>query len=281
MSALGIVDLLKVFGFDDRVKTKLVRHQDAKYDLVALQREGWFELYQSLQKRPIFKDCGQVVSFLGDGPGRARLHGVYELTAEKAAYKSMVPPNCPYKDWEGCKFLYELRRRNEFADLENRVVIDWPAARAWHQRLNNKPVIEVFPKGRLLEPFRDYLDFSLSYDQLFQLIASAEAHRDWMTSLSAVSGVYLILAEPTGHQYVGSAYGLGGFWSRWSQYAKTGHGGNSKLKHLLRTDAAYPSAFRFSVLQVLPKTAAPDEVIRRESLYKTKLGAKATGLNLN
>lgn len=27
---LGIIDLLKVFGFDERMKTKLVRHQDSR-----------------------------------------------------------------------------------------------------------------------------------------------------------------------------------------------------------------------------------------------------------
>jgi hypothetical protein len=35
------------------------------------------------------------------------------------------------------------------------------------------------------------------------------------------------------------------------------------------------------VLQILPKTMARDEVVRREALYKHKLGTRATGLNLN
>ncbi len=112
-------------------------------------------------------------------------------------------------------------------------------------------------------------------------MSKAHAHRDWVTSLSAVAGVYMILAQPTGHQYVGSAYGLDGIWGRWSQYAAKGHGGNAKLRDLLVTDGAYPNAFRFSILQVLPKTATKPEVIRWESLYKSKLGSRATGLNLN
>jgi hypothetical protein len=201
---------------------------------------------------------------------------------EANASKSLIPSGCPYKEWERCKYFYTLERCPEFAELEGRVVIDWGSgALAWNQHLKNKPIIEIFPKGRLLEPFEDYLDFSLTHAQLVQLIASEGAHRDWKTSLSAVAGIYLVLAEKTGHQYVGSAYGLGGIWSRWSQYAKNGHGNNSKLRKLLDEDASYPSAFRFSVLHVLPKTASPEEVIHRESLYKVKLGARATGLNLN
>jgi hypothetical protein len=50
---------------------------------------------------------------------------------------------------------------------------------------------------------------------------------------------------------------------------------------LVHRDSSYPAAFRFSVLQVLPKTMSRDEVIRREMLYKAKLGSRATGLNRN
>jgi hypothetical protein len=102
-----------------------------------------------------------------------------------------------------------------------------------------------------------------------------------MSSLSAVAGVYLILAQPSGQQYVGAAYGLEGIWGRWLQYSANGHGGNAKLRALLASDSAYPKAFRFSILQVLPKTTTAPEVIRWESLYKAKLGSRATGLNLN
>lgn len=280
---IGIVDLLKVFGFDDRLKTKLVRHQDARYDVGTLIRDGWFDLYQSLQKRPVFKGCEQIVSFIGDGSGRARLVGVYRVLTENASSKSLIPANCPYQEWGVTSmYHYELQRCAEFASLEGRVVIDWGlGALAWHQKLRNKPVVEMFPKGRVLDPFTDYLNFSLEYHELINLVANANAHSDWVSSLSAVAGVYLILAQPTGHQYVGSAYGLGGIWGRWRQYATTGHGGNGKLRALLDSDNSYPSAFRFSVLQVLPKTATAPEVIRWESLYKAKLGSRATGLNLN
>ena len=140
----------------------------------------------------------------------------------------------------------------------------------------------MYLKGRVLQPFKDYLDFSLSYHELTDLVANAKAHRDWVSSLSAVAGVYLILAQSTGHQYVGSAYGLDGIWGRWLQYASNGHGENEMLRELMDSDgSAYPNAFRFSILQVLPKTTATPEVIRWESLYKAKLGTRASGLNLN
>jgi hypothetical protein len=132
-----------------------------------------------------------------------------------------------------------------------------------------------------LPPFDDYLEFSLSYAQLRDLFANEEAHREWQARLSAVAGLYLILAEGSGDLYVGSASGEGGIWARWREYARSGHGGNALLRDLIRFDSSYPERFRFSMLQILPKTMSRDEVPRREALYKTKLGTRAKGLNLN
>jgi hypothetical protein len=69
--------------------------------------------------------------------------------------------------------------------------------------------------------------------------------------------------------------------ARWRESAKSGHGGNALLRDLIRLDLSYPERFRFSMLQILPKTMSRDEVLRREALYKTKLGTRAKGLNLN
>jgi hypothetical protein len=69
--------------------------------------------------------------------------------------------------------------------------------------------------------------------------------------------------------------------ARWRESAKSGHGGNALLRDLIRLDLSYPERFRFSMLQILPKTMSRDEVLRREALYKTKRGTRAKGLNLN
>ena len=107
------------------------------------------------------------------------------------------------------------------------------------------------PPGRSLPEFNDYLDFSLTYAELQDLVAHPTAHRDWVSSLSAIAGVYLILAQPTGDLYIGSAYGTNGIWGRWTQYAANGHGGNEMLEKLTSESPEFPSAFRFSLLQVL------------------------------
>jgi len=92
--------------------------------------------------------------------------------------------------------------------------------------------------------------------------------------------VYLVLAETIGDLYIGSAYGAEGIWGRWRDYARTGDGGNVRLSNLIQVNSAYPKNFRFSVLQILPKTTARDLVLQREAIYKVKLGSRAIGLNV-
>ena len=55
----GTIDLLNVFGFEERMRPKLVRHQHTRYDIPTLIREGWFDFYQTLQARPVFNSCEQ------------------------------------------------------------------------------------------------------------------------------------------------------------------------------------------------------------------------------
>ncbi len=277
---LGIVDILKSFGFEHGLRSRLVRHQSSNPDISKLMSEGWFEVYQSLQKRPVFRGCEQLVSFVGDGPGRARLVGVYRVLNEGTVTPLHLPENCPYKAWgTESKFHYQLQYQPQYDDLVGRVVIEWSSELAWHQHTKNNPVVEIFPKGRALPPFSDYLDFSLSHRELKSLFDQPKAHRDWSSSLSAVSGVYLILAQQSGNQYVGSAYGTAGIWGRWKQYAAKGHGNNVMLQALMQADKRYPDDFLYSILQILPKSTTPAEVIRWEGEYKKKLGSRAIGLN--
>ncbi len=137
------------------------------------------------------------------------------------------------------------------------------------------------PAGYLLEPFDDYLQFNVTHSELRYLVEHQEAHKEWRARLSAVAGVYLILATTTGDQYVGSAYGAQGIWGRWSAYARDGHAGNALLRALVSKNPAYPAGFSYSVLQILPTSFARPEVLQNERLFKQKLGSRATGLNAN
>jgi hypothetical protein len=280
---LGVLDLLKLQGLDPTKRIKLVRHQDGRWDMQEFLRRGWLETYQSYQARPVFDGLDAIVVFVGVGGTKARFTGVYEVTGrEERSADVQLPHGMPRDSVSGAPYWYELRKMDGFDELEHRLVVDWGAgARAWVQKPTNKRVIEMLPTGQRLRPFTDYLGFTLTRSELEYLVRDAEANKEWRARLSAVAGVYLILATTSGAQYVGSAYGVDGFWGRWTSYAQSGHGGNALLRELIETDANYPEAFSYSILQILPRTATRNEVLNWERLYKEKLGTRAVGLNAN
>ena len=100
--------------------------------------------------------------------------------------------------------------------------------------------------------------------------------------LSVVKGVYLIHDSSTGKLYVGSACGEDGIWGRWKNYVMTnGHGNNKLLKELIINDPMHSNHFNFSILMLLPGSVTHDEAIKKEMLFKKKLGTNSFGLNDN
>jgi hypothetical protein len=289
MKTLGLIDVLQIAGFDPNIHTRLVRHQDSRYDMEELRQSEWeghnlFELYQSYQRKPVFGTAKQIITFYGLPGTRAGFYGVYKVLDRLPASEGPgIPPS--HNFGQGANFFYKLERDPQFDDFRDRLVIEWgksaQSALSWFQELRNKEVLEILAPGRKLPTFVDYLEFSLTHNQLKDLFKNEEAHRDWKIPLSSVAGVYLILAENSGEMYVGSAYGVDGIWGRWKKYAHTGDGDDVLLRDLIKKDSSYPESFRFSVLQILPKSTAKNEALRWETLYKKKLGSRAKGLNQN
>lgn len=97
-----------------------------------------------------------------------------------------------------------------------------------------------------------------------------------------MKGVYLITDTKTGKLYVGSAYNENGIWDRWADYVRTnGQGDNKDLKELVNSNINYADNFRFSILMILPQTMINEEIIKKEQIFKTKLGSNSFGLNYN
>ena len=280
---VSILELLKLRGFNTSQASKMVRHKSATHDVQDLSRRGWLDAYQQYQQKPVFGNSKHIVSFLGLEGTKARFIGVYRVGKKLDGIDvPPLPPGCPFKEWESAQVFYELDKEDGYEDLENRVVIDWGrGVMAWCQNLRDKEVVEVLPSGHTRPIFKDYMEFTLTYDELQDLFNNEDANREWRSQLLAVGGIYLILATRTGSQYVGSASGAEGIWGRWRNYFNTGHGGNDALIKLMKEDASYPKAFTYSILQTLPKTTARVEVLNWESRFKEKLGSRATGLNRN
>lgn len=265
---ITIQELLYNRGLERTARVKLVRHKDRRLDLYNMYRANRqsFLDYQNTQSKDIFKDVDYIISFIGEEGVLARFIGVYKITG-KSQY------NGEYK--------YSMNEVEGYEDLKERVIIRWENAISWHQWIKNEmEILEISP-GLNYKRFTDYFDLILDFSELQEIVVNQYA--DWRRVLSAVKGIYLISDTQTGKLYIGSAYGEDGLWGRWSEYVSTnGHGGNKALKSLIDEDWEYASKyFQFSILMLLPKTVTPDEAVRKEQLFKRKLGTNSFGLNNN
>lgn len=263
---ITIQELLFNRGLDKNSKAKLVRHKDSRLDLYTLYRTKRQEFldYQSLQSKDVFNGVDYIVTFIGEEGVLSRFIGVYKLKNKKQL--------------EDGNFEYQMEEVLGFEDLKERVIIKWKNAISWHQWIKNEmEVIQIHP-GLHYKQFTDYSDFILDFNELKEIINNQ--YSDWKRMLSATKGVYLISDTKSGKLYVGSAYGVDGFWGRWSQYVSTnGRGGNKSLIELIAEDENYAINFQFSILMLLPRTITDKEAIEKEQLFKKKFGRNAIGLN--
>ncbi len=141
-------------------------------------------------------------------------------------------------------------------------------------------VIEYRRDRARISNFPGYKNVRLEKQALDIIIA--QHIESWHSALSSVSGIYIIVDTTTGKPYVGSAYGEGGIWSRWSEYSISGHGDNKDLKSLLKTKGTeHSSRFQFSILEVCDLSFSTEQIIERESHWKNVLCSREFGLNAN
>jgi hypothetical protein len=197
--------------------------------------------------------------------------GVYRSKYVGISEQDIPRPHMGGIDPAGSCDIYELELQSELSDLIGKLIIEWgPGKLAWVQYAHrkNKDVVEL--RAAFKEPeFPGFLNFFGHLSELQTL------PRGWITALSSTKGVYLLTCPKTREQYVGSASGEGGFWQRWTDYARNGHGGDIALK------SRDPSGYQVSILEVAGTAAAGEDIIAMETRWKRKLQSREMGLNRN
>lgn len=178
------------------------------------------------------------------------------------------------------QLFYKLEQSQLLETYRNRLVIDWGKSQTYVQKKLDKEVTEIYPKG-FVSLFPGWDKVHLSHQELKEIISNPDGNKDWYEYLSRHSGVYVIFDSSSGMQYVGSASGGNGIWSRWEGYAKSGHNGNKALKVLAKKNEDFANNFTYSLHHVFPRTVSKNDVLYYESLLKNKLGSRAFGLNEN
>lgn len=265
---ITIQELLFNRGLEKTAKIKLVRHKDKRQDLYNLYRTNYdrFLDYQNSQSKNVFHKVDYIVSFIGEEGHRSRFIGVFKVLDEEKIQED--------------EYRYNMARVQGFEDLVERVIINWKTAISWNQWIKNEmEVIEIQP-GLHYKQFTDYSDFILDFHELKEIVNNQ--YSDWKRMLSITKGIYLISDTFSGKLYIGSAYGEDGIWGRWANYIGTnGHGNNKTLKEQINLDPSYARHFQFSILMLLSRTVTADEAIKKERLFKNKLGTNSFGLNNN
>lgn len=292
---LSLKRLLSLYGLDDFSATKVLRHQDpslmadtgmSMFELLQRKFEGkpLLEWYQEVQRDDVFRRCSRVVSFYNNRHGQTILMGVFNCDGKT---DEPLPVDLPKRFYQDSNYRYVFKRDARFAELENRLVIDWGSAHiSWHQHLRDrdKAVLEILPAG-YLKPFPGFDQVMLTFAELSYLVEHSAGNVDWTRRLAGVNGVYLITDQQDGEQYIGSAYGassdVGGIWGRWRQYVLThGSGDNIGLAAKLAVDPGKAYHLLFSILQISDKSSEK-AVLKLEKVWKDKLGTRVHGLNRN
>ena len=280
--SLGVVRLLTFNGMLELEgmnlsEVRLVKHTENKgeggqspYSLWRSDMDA-FRVYNSIQIEKRFGKAKFAAIFLGTHKDETVFACIYRILGSRQIRPNTICPVQNAVPTNPKAIYYDLVESEILADMSGRISIDWGGgARAWSQRADRqqKSVIEI--RTQFKEPdFPGWRKFSCSVSDLYRISDS------WKELLRNTSGIYLLVHQPSGKQYVGSAYGLDGFWGRWQSYASNGHGGNIELKKLRSKD------YVVSVLETASSTLSSEEVIRLESDWKNKLGTRTIGLNAN
>lgn len=265
-------------------RTRLIRHNLSNKIVASYYNQGQIEIYQAIQRPSCFKNCDYVISFLGTEGTNGVFLGCYKVNGFSEYDISKLPADFSINlDSNTDCAIFHLEATDTLAEFKNRLVIDWGKGTInWCQNgKTDKEILEIRPAVSAVE-FINYSKVLLSFDTLRKIVYNKAAYKEWENKLSAVAGVYLITDTKTGKHYVGSASGLeGGIWGRWSEYARTKHGGNKRLVELIAADPDYCYNFQYSILEVFPIKRDRQEILEYEQLYKRKLYSIPFGLNDN
>lgn len=271
--------LLKQAGITP-ADVRLLRHQDSRATRGRTPYALWrndlpaFDVYQSHQSernRTILSSRPLWASFVGTPARETLFVGLYRVRCLGLLAVDTPEPHTDEIMKAGACDHYEVVRDERLSDLAGKIVIAWGlGARSWAQRADRQDKVVLELRTEFKEPeFPGHLAFLRPLSEIDVLPES------WKVALASTKGVYLLTCPRTREIYVGSATGSGGFLSRWQEYARTGHGGNVRLR------ARDPSDYQICILQVAGSDVMDEEILGMENLWKLKLQSREMGLNAN
>jgi hypothetical protein len=231
---------------------------------------GYFKAWQDTQNHKNF-ECDNVLSLISLENEKWLFGGVYKILGVEKGFES--------------SYLYQTKLLPNQEDLIGRLIVRYKregrASYIWgHKYGKDLEVIEIKPARISIGDFPGFNKIKLSYRQLKIVVTQQEP--SWKAALSNIKGIYLLADSFSGKLYVGSAKGEDGLWQRWESYAKTGHGGNTELKHLIQDKTLdYIDNFSFTILEIADFHSTDEFILDRECHWKDVLLSRQFGYNSN
>jgi hypothetical protein len=235
--------------------------------------DGTFKQWQEYQNGRNFQ-CDKILSLIHLHDDKWLFAGVWKVLG-------VAPKSEPSKSW----FQYSTDENTGLEHLTGRIIVSFKrtfrASYLIGPKYGDQLIVDQILQERMsLGEFPGYSSVLISHDQLRHIVRQNLA--TWRAALKSVAGVYLISDISCGRHYVGSAYGLEGIWGRWNAYAALPHGDNAELRALLDANGLdHARNFQFSILEICDVMATKDEVLARETHWKSALCSRKFGYNSN
>ncbi|EIV1855841.1 GIY-YIG nuclease family protein [Vibrio vulnificus] len=235
-------------------------------DVLARDFDEWtnWQVYRGNKKERFVRD--KIISFAQISGSRFLFGGIFNIIGRENS-------------------TYEVELDPKYEELIGRLIIDYKGDNTRGTVFSPDYIFTYSTVSSISQHkyqgdrFKSYDEINHSFESMSIVIKNQL--NDWKVALSSVYGVYLLTDEETGKHYVGSAYGSQGIWGRWSDYIYGCHGNNKELKELysIQSREYFEKNFKFTILEVLSTSLVPEEVIKRESLWKRKLLTIKFGYN--
>ena len=195
-----------------------------------------------------------------------------------------------HEDWGDTEIGYDLSIIEQFTPFIGRLEIEFHRylgmrGRAFYLEsfIDDMVVTQILEKPYSGIDFPGYDNVLINFSALEHIVQHQK--QDWKVALENMKGIYIIVDRSNGKKYVGSAYGEGGIWARWSSYVYSdGHGYNDELVDVISKNGVQYACdnFQLALLETLSMKSDQDTVIHRESFWKEVLFTRSQfGYNRN
>lgn len=271
---LSIAELINVSGIIGDLKIHLaIGPKDDYYEPLKKFENNEFEEWQSYQTKKNFS-TNYLASFITYDQDLWLFAGVYKVLDNPIYDKDIKAYHYP-----------NIKKLDNGLELIGRLIVRYQKkARQTYRYANG--VIEEMILHSIAESkvesfeFPGYKNVSIKFPDLRACIKRQE--KTWETALSLSKGVYAITDQSDGKVYIGSATGSECFWGRWSSYIDSGHGGNKKLKEILKKKGfEHSDNFKFSIIESFDIESPDSFIIEREGYWKRVFLTREFGNNDN